>query len=480
LFRRNESSVEKISAKKEKKTPTWQKLQDTKKVSVFLLIYRWLTLGLVLFLFAQARPHTAIEVSLLSAYRIFFLVLLYNLALTYFYIKTYRKDFFHVSLITVDCLIAGLLLYSTGGWRSPYYLYTFSPALTAALFFKERGAILSASALSLFYVLSHNFNGYTINKIIEMRVLDNYLVGILSYFLVAGFFAYPVMLLERLEGVRARLVKTKDMLSNTNTTYDIANKRLLVLQEIGVNLQSALDLKRVLDIVLNGITAGLGFDRATLGFVDEQDKVICDWMSSSSNLDDKKVFEEELKGLRVPLSKEGGVPAKCIIEKKPFNITKILGSPNENGLAASFNFSPFAVVPLIFKGEVAGVIEVDNAYSKRLISDNDIRILTALASQAAIAINQARLHEQLEKQVETLSSLHEVAGVISSKLEIKEVLNTVVDQVKSITGTGKTVLCLVEGRRKQFKLSEATMVVKGSRGEHPETWWEKPMVWQEK
>jgi len=475
LFRRNESSVEKISAKKEKKTPTWQKLQDTKKVSVFLLIYRWLTLGLVLFLFAQARPHTAIEVSLLSAYRIFFLVLLYNLALTYFYIKTYRKDFFHVSLITVDCLIAGLLLYSTGGWRSPYYLYTFSPALTAALFFKERGAILSASALSLFYVLSHNFNGYTINKIIEMRVLDNYLVGILSYFLVAGFFAYPVMLLERLEGVRARLVKTKDMLSNTNTTYDIANKRLLVLQEIGVNLQSALDLKRVLDIVLNGITAGLGFDRATLGFVDEQDKVICDWMSSSSNLDDKKVFEEELKGLRVPLSKEGGVPAKCIIEKKPFNITKILGSPNENGLAASFNFSPFAVVPLIFKGEVAGVIEVDNAYSKRLISDNDIRILTALASQAAIAINQARLHEQLEKQVETLSSLHEVAGVISSKLEIKEVLNTVVDQVKSITGTGKTVLCLVEGRRKQFKLSEATMVVKGSRGEHPETWWEKPM-----
>lgn len=475
MFRRNESSVEKIFAKKKKKTPVWQKLQDTKKVSVFLLIYRWLTLGLAFLFFAQVRPHTAIEVSLQSAYRIFFLVFLYNLALTYFYIKTYRKDLFHAFLIAVDCLVAGLLLYFTGGWRSPYYLYTFSPALTAALFFKVWGAIFSASALSLFYVLALKFNGYTVQKIMEMRVLDGYVANIFSYFLVAGFFVYPIMLLERLERVDARLIKTKDKLAETNTTYDIVNKRLLVLQEIGINLQSALDLNKILDIVLNGITMGLGFDRATLGFVDEQDKVICDWISSSSNFDDKKVFEEELKDLRVPLSKEGGVPAKCVIEKKHFNITKILGSPNENGLAAGFNFSPFAVVPLIFKGEVDGVIEVDNAYSKKLIADDDMHILTALASQAAIAINQARLYVQLEKQVETLSSLYKVAGVISSKLEIKEVLNTVVDQVKNITGTGKAVLCLAERRRKQFKLSEATMVVKGSRGEHPETWWGKPM-----
>jgi len=475
LFRHNESSVEKSSAEEEKKTPARQKLQDTKKVSVFLLIYRWLTLGLAFLFFVQVRPHTAINVSLPRIHLVFFLVLLYNLALTFFYIKTYRKDFFQVSLITVDCLIVGLLLYSTGGWRSPYYLYTFSPALTAALFFKERGALFSASALSLFYVLALNFNGYTVQRIMEMRVLDDYLANIFSYFLVAGFFVYPIMLLERLERVDTRLIKMKDKMAETNTTYDIVNKRLLVLQEIGINLQSALDLNKILDIVLNGITMGLGFDRATLGFVDEQDKVICDWMSSSSNLDDKKVFEEELKGLRVPLSKEGGISAKCVIGKKPFNITKILGSPNENGLTAGFNFSPFAVVPLIFKGEATGVIEVDNAYSKRLITDDDMHILMALASQAAIAINQARLHEQLQKQVETLSSLYKVAEVMSSKLEIKEVLTTVVDQVKSITGTGKAVLCLAEGRRKQFKLSEATMVVKGSRGEHPETWWGKPM-----
>ncbi|MDI6892153.1 MAG: GAF domain-containing sensor histidine kinase [Actinomycetota bacterium] len=454
---------------------TQRKLPGVKQISIFLLIYRWLTLGLVLLLLAQIRPHTAIRVPLSYAYLFFVLVLLYNLALTRFYIRTYRKDFSHALLIAVDCLIAGLLLYSTGGWRSPYYLYSFSPILTAALFFKVRGGLLSASALSLFYVLALHFNDYTIQKIIEMRVLDDYLANIFSYFLIAGFFVYPIMLLDHLERTATRLMGTRDKLAETNIRYDLVNKRLLVLQEIGRTLQSTLDLDEVLGIVLKGITTGLGFDRATLGLVNERERVLDGWISSSVHSEDQGAVGEELRGLQIPISEEGGIPARSVIEKKPFSITEVTADSKAGSLIAEFRPSPFAVVPLIFEGQALGVIEVDNTYSKKPISDDDMLVLTALASQVAIAINHAHLYKQLQKQVETLSSLHEVAGVISSKLEIEEVLNSVVDQAKSITGTGKAVLCLVEGRRARFKLSKATMVVRGSRGEHPETWWKKPM-----
>jgi len=78
---------------------------------------------------------------------------------------------------------------------------------------------------------------------------------------------------------------------------------------------------------------------------------------------------------------------------------------------------------------------------------------------------------ELEANIETLLSIYDVASGLSSKFFLDEVLESVVESAKQIVQTDKVVLHLVD-IGSDFKLLNRRMVaVKGSRREHPESWW---------
>ncbi|MGQ9510170.1 MAG: ATP-binding protein, partial [Thermodesulfobacteriota bacterium] len=54
-------------------------------------------------------------------------------------------------------------------------------------------------------------------------------------------------------------------------------------------------------------------------------------------------------------------------------------------------------IPLISKGHLIGIINLGHKFSKDIYSHEDIELLTTLANQAAIAIENARLYEDLKK-----------------------------------------------------------------------------------
>ncbi len=72
-------------------------------------------------------------------------------------------------------------------------------------------------------------------------------------------------------------------------------------------------------------------------------------------------------------------------------------------------------------------------------------------------------------QAELIRSLNDVASAVSSKLSIDDVLDTIVERAKRITNTDKAVLVLTAEHSES--LDAETMVVRGSRDEHPESWW---------
>lgn len=89
----------------------------------------------------------------------------------------------------------------------------------------------------------------------------------------------------------------------------------------------------------------------------------------------------------------------------------------------------------------------------------------ALADRVRAALTPHR------SQTELISSLNDVASAVSSKLAVEEVLETVVERAKRVTNTDKAVLCLVDEGCVGHRLDIDTMVVRGSREEHPESWW---------
>ncbi len=178
------------------------------------IFFRWIILANVVLLRAVGAKDVP--------YSVIIIVFFYNLILSFF-LKPIRASFKRrPSLLSLDFLFCGLILYLTGGWASPFYLYSFAPLLVAALLFKYRGAVFAASAFSLIYSLVLFLNGYNMAAIAKMGRLDSLISNYLSFFLIAIFFAHPASLIDKLETSRAEISRMKEELERVNLSLSIS------------------------------------------------------------------------------------------------------------------------------------------------------------------------------------------------------------------------------------------------------------------
>jgi signal transduction histidine kinase len=114
------------------------------------------------------------------------------------------------------------------------------------------------------------------------------------------------------------------------------------------------------------------------------------------------------RGIRAALDRSEGVLALTVLDKQPYNITDAGSSPIvPKDLYETLGVDSFATVPLVAKDRVIGVILVDNLFNQRPITDGDIRFFTLFAYQAALAIENAVIHTNLETMNRDMRSLHE-------------------------------------------------------------------------
>jgi PAS domain S-box-containing protein len=98
------------------------------------------------------------------------------------------------------------------------------------------------------------------------------------------------------------------------------------------------------------------------------------------------------------------------------------------GRAERFADEPFAAVisvPLVWQDELVGVLDV-LADAPRAFNADDLQLLTLFASQAAVALQNANLYEQITQRVEEMSALRETAVDITSELDPDRLLETIV------------------------------------------------------
>jgi GAF domain-containing protein len=101
-------------------------------------------------------------------------------------------------------------------------------------------------------------------------------------------------------------------------------------------------------------------------------------------------------------------------------------------------------VPMKIKGEVIGVLDVE---SERLdaFDENDLVVLQSLASQAAVAIENARLFDAEQRQAEQFRVMSEVGRRITSILDIDQVLVQVVRLIQEAFDYDQVHIGLIEG-----------------------------------
>jgi GAF domain-containing protein len=90
-------------------------------------------------------------------------------------------------------------------------------------------------------------------------------------------------------------------------------------------------------------------------------------------------------------------------------------------------------VPILVSDEVLGVLSVQDLEQEGLFTEEDARLLTTVAANVGVALQNVRLFEQTEQRAEELGVVNELARAISEQLEPMQVLQTVYEQVQRIT-----------------------------------------------
>ena len=137
-------------------------------------------------------------------------------------------------------------------------------------------------------------------------------------------------------------------------------------------------------------------------------------------------------------------------------------------LARSLGYRSILAVPMLHEGKPIGAITVARA-AAGAFSENEVDLLKTFGNQAVIAIENVRLFDEVQARNSDLTALGEVGRAVSSTLDLKVVLKTIVDRAVNLSGTDGGSIFYYREETGAFELGEVLRARRGSRCEVPQT-----------
>ncbi|GAB4212985.1 MAG: response regulator [Roseiflexaceae bacterium] len=218
-----------------------------------------------------------------------------------------------------------------------------------------------------------------------------------------------------------RLQREKDQLTR-NLQQRL--QELTVLSAIGKSVSSLLDQE---ELLVRIVEAGVYITHAEEGFLLLRDPQANELYLRAA----KNVGETRAQNLRMPI--EDTLAGQVIRTGRPIRLDR---SSHGAALKVKTGFLVRSIlqVPLVVGNSVIGVLAVDNQQTDRPFSENDQYLLSALADYAAIAIENARLYEQVKGSEERYRDLFANAYDLIFTLDRQLRLQNVNKAMSSLTG----------------------------------------------
>jgi signal transduction histidine kinase/DNA-binding response OmpR family regulator len=138
----------------------------------------------------------------------------------------------------------------------------------------------------------------------------------------------------------------------------------------------------------------------------------------------------------------GSLVGRVSVGVHPVHIPDVLADPDYTwrGAQSAGRYRTMLGVPIVASSGVVGVISVQRD-EVRPFSTREIEVVSAFASQGAIAIENVRLFGEAERRagelarlVAELQALGEISQAVSSSLDVSEVLKTIVTDAVRLSG----------------------------------------------
>jgi signal transduction histidine kinase/putative methionine-R-sulfoxide reductase with GAF domain len=205
------------------------------------------------------------------------------------------------------------------------------------------------------------------------------------------------------------------------------------LREVGVALGTTLDLDRLLELILDKITEALEADRATLYLLDE----------TNDELVSRIIQGDEVRSIRLKIGH--GIAGHVARTGKPLQVRDAYKDSRFNpewDMLSGYRTRSILAAPMKnHLGKTIGVVQVLNK-KRGEFTDDDADILAALATQAAVSIDNSRLFmsvtqkniqlldtkEQLEHRVRDLKLLFDLERAMGRATSLDELFIAVLGE----------------------------------------------------
>ncbi|MFH1564117.1 MAG: GAF domain-containing protein [Nitrospirota bacterium] len=193
--------------------------------------------------------------------------------------------------------------------------------------------------------------------------------------------------------------------------------KLSAIQEVSNLLITQLKLDEILDQMMEIILKVTLTDAGTLMLLDEVENCLVFKITKGEKA-------EAIKGYKLKLDE--GIAGFVAQTGEPTIIPDVSKEPRfKPEVAKEIDFKTYNIlcVPMKIKERIVGVIEVINRLEKEPFSIDDLDLLTALANQAAIVIENNKLLQDSQEAVRRLKTLLEVTDVLGATKDLRSLLD---------------------------------------------------------
>jgi signal transduction histidine kinase len=214
--------------------------------------------------------------------------------------------------------------------------------------------------------------------------------------------------------------------------------RLRVLVETGIAINSELSLDGVLERIVEAAARVTDAHYAALGVIDPAGTGLERFVTHGMTDEVEKQIGELPHGR--------GILGVLIHDARTLRLHNLSEHPRSVGFPSGHPpMNTFLGVPIILRGVAYGNLYLTEKNGGGDFTDEDEELVSLLAAQAAVAVENARLYESATSWSQQLESLNEIGGALVGELELSPLLDLVATRLRGLIGARLVAIALPAG-----------------------------------
>ena len=234
----------------------------------------------------------------------------------------------------------------------------------------------------------------------------------------------------------------------------LSEERLRALVEAGVAITSELSLDVLLQRLVEKAAELTGARYGALGVIDEGGSELEHFVTTG--------IDAETQAAIGDLPRGRGILGALIADAKPLRLHDLAQDPRSVGFPANHpSMRSFLGVPILLRGAAYGNFYLTEKAGEEDFTAEDEELVTLLAGQAAVAIENARLYEAATGWSQQLESLNEVGNALATETDLDRLLDLIARRLRELLDARVVTVLLPAGAE---ELRVAAAAGEGSEG----------------